>query len=98
MIRPVMKSLLLVLAFSLLAAPFPQTLFAQLVRENAPPRQPQASAKQDAPNSASAPAPPGIKRLSQELQLTGEESWIDTTIDVQAGEHVLITATGKIAS
>jgi hypothetical protein len=36
------------------------------------------------------------KRLSQEVQLTGDESWIDTAIDVQAGEHVLITAAGKL--
>ena len=96
MIRPLMKSLPLVLAFSFLAAVFPRALFAQLVRENTPPRKPQTSAKQDAANPASAPAPLGIKRLSQELQLTGEESWINTTIDVQAGEHVVITATGKL--
>jgi hypothetical protein len=96
MIRPLMKTLPLALAFSFLSAAFPQAVFAQLVREITPPRQPQASAKQDAANPASAPAPLGIKRLSQELQLTGEETWIDTTIDVQAGEHVLITATGKL--
>ncbi len=96
MIPPLMKSLPLVLAFSFLAAVFPRALFAQLVRENTPPRKPQTSAKQDAANPASAPAPLGIKRLSQELQLTGEESWIDTTIDVQAGENVVITATGKL--
>jgi hypothetical protein len=35
-------------------------------------------------------------RLSQEVQLTGEQSWIDTGIDVQADEHVLVTATGKL--
>jgi hypothetical protein len=95
MIRTLIKTLPLVLAFSFLAAVFPQAVFAQLVRENTP-RQPQASAKQDAANPSSAQTPPGIKRLSQELQLTGEESWIDTTIDVQAGEHVLITGTGKL--
>jgi len=96
MIRPLIKTLPLIPAFSFLAAVFPHAVFAQLVRENTPPHQPQASAKQDAPNSASAQTPPGIKRLSQELQLTGEESWIDTSIDAQAGEHVLITATGKL--
>ena len=47
-------------------------------------------------NPASAQTPQGKKRLSQEVQLTGEESWIDTSIDVQAGEHVLIAATGKL--
>lgn len=38
----------------------------------------------------------GKKRVSQEVQLTGEETWVDTGIDVQPGEHVLITATGKL--
>jgi len=45
---------------------------------------------------ASAETPHGKKRLSQEVQLTGDEPWIDTGIDVQAGEHVLITASGKL--
>ena len=73
---------------------FAATLFssfarAQLVRENnPPPAQPQANADSQTPH--------GKKRLSQEVQLTGEETWIDTGIDVQAGEHVLITATGNL--
>jgi len=40
--------------------------------------------------------PPGKKRVSQEIQLTGEETWLDSGIEVQAGEHVLLTATGKL--
>jgi hypothetical protein len=35
-------------------------------------------------------------RISQEIQLTGDASWVDTGIDVQAGEHVLVSATGKL--
>src|SRR3989442_1392103 len=38
----------------------------------------------------------GKKRLSQEVQLTGEVTWLDSGIDVQAGEHVLLAATGKL--
>jgi hypothetical protein len=30
------------------------------------------------------------------VQLTGEQAWIDTGIDVQAGEHVVVTATGAM--
>jgi hypothetical protein len=45
---------------------------------------------------ASAPNPSATARLSQELQLTGDSTWLDTGIDVQAGEHVLITATGSL--
>ncbi len=78
----------------LVAIALPNPLHAQLVRENTPP--PQVSAKQHAQNAASAQTPKGKKRLSQEVQLTGQQSWIDTGIDVQAGEHVLVTATGKL--
>ena len=34
--------------------------------------------------------------MSQEVQLTGDSSWLDTGIDVQAGEHVVATATGSL--
>jgi len=82
--------LLLLISFFILACPSgPQ---AQLVQESAVPS-PQATPQ--APANPS-PIPTGKKRLSQELQLTGEESWIDAGIDVQAGERVLITASGKL--
>ncbi len=34
--------------------------------------------------------------MSQEIQLTGDSSWVDSGIDVQAGEHVVATATGNL--
>ena len=43
-----------------------------------------------------ASAPTTKQRLSQELQLTGDQSWVDTGIDVHAGEHVVLTATGSL--
>ncbi len=96
MIRPLMRKLPLILGCSFVAAGLPHALRAQLVRESAAPPHQQVSAKQDSQNPASAQTPQGKKRISQEVQLTGEESWIDTSIDIQAGEHVLITATGKL--
>jgi len=84
------------LGCSLVALAFPHVLCAQLVRENTTPPQQQVPPKQGSQNPASAQAPSGKKRLSQEAQLTGEESWIDTGIDIQAGEHALVTATGKL--
>ena len=96
MIRPLITKLQFTLGFCVVAAAYPHTLRAQLVRENTSPPQQKALPKQDSQNSSSAQTPPGKKRLSQEVQLTGEESWIDTTIDIQAGEHVLITATGQL--
>jgi LssY-like putative type I secretion system component LssY len=73
----------------------PARLAAQLVRDNPTPP-PQVSAKQPGQNSSALPVPSGKKRLSQEIQLTGEETWLDSGIDVQPGEHVLLTATGKL--
>jgi hypothetical protein len=90
-----MKILPFILGCLLVSAALPSPLHAQLVRENtAPP--PQVAVKQDAQNAASTQTPTGKMRLSQEVQLTGQQSWIDTGIDVQAGEHVLVTATGKL--
>ncbi len=96
MIRVLTSKLALILGCSLIAVAFPHALRAQLVRETPAPPQQQAPAKQDSQNAAPTQAPPGKKRLSQEVQLTGEESWIDTGIDIQAGEHALITASGKL--
>jgi hypothetical protein len=96
MIRPLIAKLQLLLGLSFIAAAYPHALRAQLVRENTSPARQKALPKQDSQTSPSAQTPPGKKRLSQEVQLTGEVSWIDTSIDIQAGEHVLITATGKL--
>src|SRR5713101_3136396 len=96
MIRRLPKKLPFILGCSLVAAAFPHAVRAQLIRENAAPLPQQVSAKQDSRNPAAAQTPQGKKRLSQEVQLTGEESWIDTRIDIQAGEHLLINATGKL--
>jgi len=96
MIRPLTARMQLVLGLSLVAAACPHALGAQLVREETGPSQQKVLAKPDLQNSSSPQTPPGKRRLSQEVQLTGEESWIDTSIDIQAGERVLITATGKL--
>ncbi len=85
-----MKKIALHLSLAIAAVAFPSHLAAQLVHEG--PR-PQASDSQDAQNSS---ARHGKKRLSQEIQLTGNDNWLDSGIDVQAGEHVLLTATGKL--
>ncbi len=95
MIRRLMAKMQFILGLFLVTPVHSHALRAQLVRENTA-RQPQVSAKPDWQNSASAQTPTGKKRLFQEVQLTGEDSWIDTSMDIQAGEHVLITATGRL--
>ena len=63
-------------------------LQAQLVRQDtSPPAQSADSRKQP---------PSGQRRVSQEVQITGDQSWSDTGIDVQPGEHIVVTATGKL--
>ena len=57
------------------------------------PGQSSVSALADTP----APSAPSRKpRVSQEIQLTGDSSWFNTGIDVQAGEHVIVTASGTM--
>jgi hypothetical protein len=85
-----MNKLILLLVLAVASGSFPARIAAQLVRENPPPK---TSSTENSQNSS---APHGQKRLSQEIQITGEETWLDSGIDVQAGEHVLLTATGKL--
>ncbi len=96
MIRPLMRILPFILGCLLVSVAHPSPVCAQLVREGTAQTPQQVPAKPDSQNTASAQTPKGKKRLSQEVQLTGDESWIDTGIDVQAGEHVLVTASGKL--
>jgi LssY-like putative type I secretion system component LssY len=84
-----MKKAALLAGVFFASAVFPPSARCQLVRES-------AAAPQQQQNNAKAQTPAGKKRVSQEVQLTGEESWVDTGIDVQPGEHVMITATGKL--
>jgi len=80
------QAIFITLGFALAAAVLPDPAHAQLVREAAPARQ----------DSSKTPAPSGKVRVSQEVQLAGDQSWVDTGIDVQPGEHVVVTATGKL--
>src|SRR6266852_1370174 len=55
--------------------------------------------KQDNPTAAtrnSESNPSGKCRLSQEIQITGEQSWTATGIEVKPGEHIVVTAKGTL--
>src|SRR5712671_2509636 len=64
----------------------PARLSAQLIRQDNP-----AAATR---NSESNPS--GKRRLSQEIQITGEQSWTATGIEVKPGEHIVVTAKGTL--
>jgi len=77
----------------LAAGVLPPRLAAQLVPDPSPPS---AQPKSSAQTSSSTQTPSGKRRLSQEIQLSGDQLWSDTSIDVQAGERVVVTATGNL--
>ena len=41
-------------------------------------------------------SPAGKHRLSQEIQLTGDQLWVETGITVQPGEHIVASSTGNL--
>ena len=80
--------LLLLPAYSLVPSP----ARAQLVGDTAPPKQLANSAAEQ--SSAAAGKPTGKKSLAKDFTLTGDSLWTDTGIDLQPGQHVVITAKG----
>ena len=82
------SSLLLSFAALALLASLPALLRAQLVRQDTSPPAQSSEVRTQPPS--------GERRISQEVQITGDQSWSDTGIDVQPGEHIVITATGTL--
>ena len=66
------------------------------MRESAARQAHHSAAVASTQDSAAASAPSRKLRVSQEVQLTGDSSWVDTGIDLQAGEHVVASATGTL--
>src|SRR5262250_3414686 len=81
--------------FCLVAASIcnPTKVRGQLVRQDSA-AQAQSAKPQPVPSPVQTPT--GKRRVSQEFQITGDQVWVDTSIAVQAGEHIVATATGKI--
>jgi hypothetical protein len=83
-------------AVSALPGVLPLTLDAQLFPEDGATPARHFAPSSSLQDSAAAPSPSGKRRLSQEIQLTGDSFWVDTGIDIQAGEHVVATTTGTL--
>ena len=49
-----------------------------------------------AQSPATTPVPAARPRLSQEIQLSGDQIWVDTNIDVAPGEHLRFSASGTL--
>lgn len=93
---PLMKRAEIFLGVFALCGNLPSPLDAQHVREGVPLRAEHSTVQSSSPDAKVASTPSGKLRLSQEVRLPGDSSWVDTGIDVQAGEHVVTTATGNL--
>jgi hypothetical protein len=86
-----LTQILILLALALVSYP----ACAQLVGDTPPPQQLTNSVAADQLAQSTA-KPAGKKRLEKDLTLQGDSLWTDTGIDLQPGEHALITAKGTI--
>lgn len=95
MVRAVKVLVRFSLAVPLLGLSVAGTANAQLVGDQGPPP---VAAQMDAAKPQAKPTqlPPGEKRFAKDFTLNGDSHWTDTNVDVQPGEHVLLTATGKL--
>jgi hypothetical protein len=91
---PLRKAAALVLGVCVEYGILPSTFDAQLVREDVAPLAQQSAAQSSTQGLPATPS--GKLRVSQEVQITGDSFWLDSGIDVQAGEHVVVSATGTM--
>jgi hypothetical protein len=69
---------------------------AQLVRNDVAPQAAAASSSQAQTAAPTAAVPTGKRRVSQDVAITGDQTWVETGITVQPGEHIVATVTGKM--
>jgi LssY C-terminus len=84
-------------AFATAAAVTSNVASAQLLRSDAAPQAPNTAPT--TPGASAAPAttaPTGKRRVEQDVTVSGDQSWVDTSITVQPGEHIVATVTGKM--
>jgi hypothetical protein len=86
----VRRSLMVLAVLAIATVP----LRAQLVRDDNP-QAPQDKESTQKPQPGAEPL--GKRRISQEIQLTGDQLWCDTGIDVLPGEHIVVAASGKLS-
>ncbi len=68
---------------------------AQLLRNGSAP---QAGAAAPAGQSATptASVPTGKRRVAQDVTVSGDQTWVETGVTIQPGEHIIATVTGKM--
>jgi len=92
MLKNVLKNVVLWSCVALTAGVLPATLSAQVAQPNNPAPAQQAGSAQ----ATAARAPSGKRRVTQDVQVGGNQLWVETGITIQPGEHILATVTGKM--
>ena len=64
-------------------------------RQDAASNAQEVAPRTETPGRAEA-SPRGKQRIAQEIQITGDQLWSDTGIDLKPGEHIVVNATGKL--
>ena len=73
------------------------TANAQLVRNHVAPQAAAGAPTTQGQTAAPTPTvPTGKRRVAQDVTISGDQTWVDTGITVQPGEHIVATATGKM--
>jgi hypothetical protein len=90
--RPIIRSIVFWSCATLIATALPGFARAQVSQPNNP-----APAQQPGSAQATASKPPAGKRLvSQDLEVSGDQLWVETGIKIEPGEHIVATSTGKM--
>jgi hypothetical protein len=74
----------------------PEIARAQLLRSDSTPQAAGGAAAQGQTTAPTASLPTGKRRLEKDVTISGDQTWVDTGLAVQPGEHIIATVTGKM--
>jgi hypothetical protein len=84
-------------ALAITACFAPTIASAQLLRSDSAPQAANSNSSTSGQSATpTASVPTGKRRLAQDVTISGDQTWVDTSITVQPGEHIIATVTGKM--
>jgi hypothetical protein len=92
-----MKRVIVWVASLCLFAGAPEIAKAQLLRSDSTPQAAAGGAAAQGQTAApTASLPTGKHRIEKDVTIAGDQTWVDTGLAVQPGEHIIATVTGKM--
>ena len=92
-----MKRVIVWVASLCLFAGAPEIAKAQLLRSDSTPQAAAGGAAAQGQTAApTASLPTGKRRIEKDVTIAGDQTWVDTGLAVQPGEHIIATVTGKM--